>query len=178
MKVEILKKRREHHTMRPTRQIALSFLAVIFIGSVLLSLPICNNASPTSYLNNLFIATSATCVTGLVPVVISEQFNLLGQLIIIILIQIGGLGFLTFLNLLLIMINKKISLTNKIVLQEALNQPSLNAIPKFVKNVIKYTFIVEGLGAIILAFVFIPDFGIVKGIYYSIFHSISAFCNA
>lgn len=93
MKVEILKKRREHHTMRPPRQIALSFLAVIFIGSVLLSLPICNNASPTSYLNNLFIATSAICVTGLVPVVISEQFNLLGQLIIIILIQIGGLCF-------------------------------------------------------------------------------------
>ena len=83
MKFEILKKRREHHAMRPTRQIALSFLAVIFIGSILLSLPICNNGSPTSYLNNLFIATSATCVTGLVPVVISEQFNLLGQLIIL-----------------------------------------------------------------------------------------------
>lgn len=76
------------------------------------------------------------------------------------------------------MVKKKISLTNKLVLQEALNQPSLNDLPKFVKNVIKYTFIVEGLGAIILAFVFIPDFGIVKGIYYSIFHSISAFCNA
>ena len=178
MKVEILKKRREHHTMRPPRQIALSFLAVIFIGSVLLSVQICNNASPTSYLNNLFIATSATCVTGLVPVVISEQFNLLGQLIIIILIQIGGLGFLTFLNLLLIMINKKISLTNKIVLQDALNQPSLNANPKFVKNVIKYTFIIEGIGAILLCFVFIPDYGLVKGIYFAVFHAISAFCNA
>lgn len=178
MKVGILKKRHEHHAMRPTRQIALSFLAVILIGSILLSLPICNNQAPTTYLNNLFIATSATCVTGLVPVVTSEQFNILGQLVIIILIQIGGLGFLTFLNLLLIMIKKKISLTNKIVLQEALNQPSLNAIPKFVKSVIKYTFIVEGIGAILLAFVFIPDHGFLRGIYYAIFHAISAFCNA
>ena len=178
MKVSTLKMHHEHHPMRPTRQIAISFLAVILIGSVLLMLPICNNTTPTAYLNNLFIATSATCVTGLVPVVTSEQFNILGQIVIIILIQIGGLGFLTFLNLLLIMVKKKISLTNKLVLQEALNQPSLNDLPKFVKNVIKYTFIVEVLGAIILAFVFIPDFGIVKGIYYSIFHSISAFCNA
>lgn len=178
MKVGILKKKREHHTMRPTRQIAFSFFAVILIGSILLSLPICNNGAPTNYLNNLFIATSATCVTGLVPVVTSEQFNLLGQLVIIILIQIGGLGFLTFLNLLLVMIKKKISLTNKIVLQEALNQPSLNAIPKFLKNVIKYTFIVEGIGAILLSFVFIPEYGILKGIYYSVFHAISAFCNA
>lgn len=178
MKVSTVKKNREHHAMRPTRQIAISFFAVILIGSILLMLPICNNSSPTSYLNNLFIATSATCVTGLVPVATSEQFNILGQIVIIILIQIGGLGFLTFLNLLLIMIKKKISLTNKIVLQEALNQPSLNDIPKFVKNVIKYTFIVEGLGAMLLAFVFIPEFGFGKGVYYSIFHSISAFCNA
>lgn len=178
MKVEILKKKREHHTMRPTRQIALSFLAVILIGAVILSLPVCNNGTPTTYLNNLFIATSATCVTGLVPVVTSEQFNFLGQLVVIILIQIGGLGFLTFLNLLLMMIKKKISLTNKIVLQEALNQPSLNAIPKFVKNVIKYTFIVEGIGAVLLSFVFIPDFGFFKGIYFAVFHAVSAFCNA
>lgn len=178
MKVETLKKGYEHHSMRPTRQIALSFLVVILIGSILLSLPISNNIAPTTYLNNLFVATSATCVTGLVPVVTSEQYNLFGQIIIIILIQIGGLGFLTFLNLLLIVIKKRISLTNKIVLQEALNQPSLNELPKFVKNVIKYTFIVEGIGAILLGLVFIPDYGLVKGIYYSIFHSISAFCNA
>ena len=104
MKVSTLKMHHEHHPMRPTRQIAISFLAVILIGSVLLMLPICNNTTPTAYLNNLFIATSATCVTGLVPVVTSEQFNILGQIVIIILIQIGGLGFLTFLNLLFIMV--------------------------------------------------------------------------
>lgn len=169
---------KEKKHMRPTRQIAISFLGVIFLGSLLLSLPFCNNGEPTYYLNNLFIATSATCVTGLVPVVPMEQYNVLGQIVIIILIQIGGLGFLTFLNLLLIKIRKKISLTNKMVLQEALNQPSLSDIPSMIKNVIKYTFLIEGVGALLLAFVFIPDYGIIKGVYFSIFHSISAFCNA
>ena len=75
MKVSTLKMHHEHHPMRPTRQIAISFLAVILIGSVLLMLPICNNTTPTAYLNNLFIATSATCVTGLVPVVTSEPVS-------------------------------------------------------------------------------------------------------
>ena len=172
------KRSSERKHMSPTRQIALSFLGVIFLGSLLLSLPISNNGEATTYLNNLFIATSSTCVTGLVPVVPAEQYNLFGQIVIIALIQIGGLGFLTFLNLLLIKIKKKISLTNKMVLQEALNQPSLNDIPSMIKNVIKYTFIIEGIGAIILLFVFIPDFGVIKGIYFGIFHSISAFCNA
>lgn len=92
----MLKKTKERHSMRPTRQIALSFFMVILIGSILLTLPISNNGEATSYLNNLFIATSATCVTGLVPVVPAEQYNLFGQLVIIMLIQIGGLGFLTF----------------------------------------------------------------------------------
>lgn len=178
MKVSTLKLKKRHHSLRPTRQIALSFLLVILIGSILLTLPICNQKGATSYLNNLFVATSATCVTGLIPVVPSEQYNLFGQIIIIILIQIGGLGFLTFLNLLIIMIKKKLSLTNKVVLQEAFNQPTLDNLPKFVKNVIKYTFIVEGIGALLIALVFIPDYGMIKGIYYSIFHSISAFCNA
>lgn len=106
MKVQTLKLHKKHNSLHPTKQIALSFLVVILIGSCLLSLPICNNQSPTTYLNNLFVATSATCVTGLVPVVPIEQYNLLGQIIILILIQIGGLGFLTFLNLLLILIKK------------------------------------------------------------------------
>ena len=110
MKVLTIGLNKTHHVMRPTRKIALSFLLVIFIGSVLLTLPISNNDGLTSYLNNLFIATSATCVTGLVPVTPSEQYSLFGQIVIIILIQIGGLGFLTFLNLLLMKLKKKISM--------------------------------------------------------------------
>lgn len=178
MKEGILNKGKDKHHMRPTRQIAISFLVVIFIGSLLLSLPICNNSTVQPYLDNLFVATSATCVTGLVPMVTVEQYSIYGQIVLIILIQIGGLGFLTFLNVLLIKMRKKLSLTNKLVLQEALNQPSMSDIPKLVKNVIRYTFLIEGIGAVLLSFVFVPDYGFIKGIYYGIFHAISAFCNA
>ena len=89
MKVSTIYKTRMHYSMRPTRQIALSFLMVIIIGSILLCLPITNVQGPTSYLNNLFVATSATCVTGLIPVVPASQYNLFGQIIIILMIQIG-----------------------------------------------------------------------------------------
>ena len=117
----ILKVKKQNH-MLPTRQIALSFLGVIFVGSLLLSLPIANAKTPTSYINHLFIAVSATCVTGLVTVVPAQQYTLFGQIVIMIMIQIGGLGFLTFLYILLIKIKRKLTLNSKIVLQEALNQ--------------------------------------------------------
>ncbi len=162
----------------PTRRIAFSFFAVILIGSFLLSLPISQQSTSTSYLNHLFVATSATCVTGLTPVTISEQYGLFGQFILLILIQVGGLGFLTLLNMMLVTFKHKLSYTNKIVMQEALNQSSMHEIGIYIKRVIKYTFIFEFLGACCLAFIFIPEFGFIKGIYYSIFHSISAFCNA
>lgn len=171
-------KKRKKKSFSPTRRIAFSFFVVIIIGSILLSLPIANRMESTSYINHLFVATSATCVTGLVPIVVKEQYNLFGQLIILALIQIGGLGFLTLLNMMLVIFKKKLSYTNKIVMQEALNQSSMKDISLYIKRVIKYTFFFEGLGAILLCFVFIPEFGFVKGIYYSCFHSISAFCNA
>lgn len=173
-----VKRKKEQKKFTPTRQIAFSFLGLIFVGSLLLTLPIANKGEVTSYINNLFIATSATCVTGLVPIVTSEQYSLFGQIVILILIQLGGLGFLTFLSVSLIKIRKKISLSNKLVMQEALNQSSLNNIPTLVRNIIKYTFIVEGIGALLLMIVFIPEYGVIKGFYYGIFHSISAFCNA
>ena len=121
--MEAIEFQRKHKkkSMSPTRRIAFSFFMVIIIGSLLLALPIANQSS-TSYLNHLFIATSATCVTGLVPLVVSEQYSLFGQFIILILIQIGGLGFLTLLNMMLVAFKKKLSYTNKIVMQEALNQ--------------------------------------------------------
>lgn len=163
--------------MSPTRLIALSFFLVIFIGAVLLSFDISNQGENTSFINHLFIATSATCVTGLVPVVVAEQYSFIGQLIIILLIQIGGLGFLTLLNVFYVFIHKKLSLKNKIVMQEALNQESIKDISLYIKRVFIYTFTIELIGAICLSFVFIPEYGI-KGIYYSLFHAISAFCNA
>lgn len=170
-------KNKQKKSFSPTRQIAFSFLIVILIGSFLLNLTISNQGEPTTYLNHLFIATSATCVTGLVPVTVVEQYSFVGQIIILVLIQIGGLGFLTLLNMLLVAFKKRLSYSSKIVMQEALNQNSVYAIQIYIKRVIKYTFFFEVLGAILLAFVFIPKYGL-KGIYFSIFHAISAFCNA
>lgn len=175
--IDIHKNKRKK-SFSPTRRIAFSFLMVIFIGSLLLSLPISNQGHQIPYLDHLFIATSATCVTGLVPIVVAEQYTFFGQIMIIILIQIGGLGFLTLLNMLLVVLKKKLSYTNKIIMQEALNQDSLRDIAKYIKRVIKYTAFFELLGAICLSFVFVPQFGWLKGLYYSLFHSISAFCNA
>lgn len=171
-------RKKKKKSFSPTRRIAFSFLIVIFIGSLLLNLPISNQGNQIPYLDHLFIATSATCVTGLVPIVVAEQYTLFGQIMIIILIQIGGLGFLTLLNMLLVVFKKKLSYTNKIIMQEALNQSSLREIVKYIKRVIKYTVFFELLGAVCLSFVFIPEFGWIKGSYYSLFHAISAFCNA
>lgn len=172
------KKNKSSHGMSGTRKIVISFLFVILGGAILLSFDIANNVKPLSLLDNLFVATSATCVTGLVPIVTVEQYSLFGQLIILLMIQIGGLGFLTFLSLLLLKLQKRLSMQSKMVIQEAMNQASMHDIGKLVRNVIKYTFIVEFIGALLLSFVFVPEFGWIKGIYFSLFHSVSAFCNA
>ena len=173
--IKIHKQRKKN--LNATRKIALSFALVILTGSILLSLPITNKGEPTSYLNHLFIATSATCVTGLVPVVPAEQYNLFGQIVIMALIQIGGLGFLTFLSMFLVH-TKKLTLQSKLTVQESLNITSLENLPRFLKNVIGYTFLFETVGAILLALVFVPEYGFIQGVYYGIFHAVSAFCNA
>lgn len=163
----------------PVRRIGFSFFMVIFIGSILLSMPFSNNIGEnTEYINHLFTATSATCVTGLVSVVPNQQYTLIGQIIILVLIQVGGLGFLTLMSLMYVLIKKKLSFSNKLVMQEALNTDSLKDLTKYIKSVIKYTAFFELLGAVCLMFVFIPEFGWIKGCYYGLFHSISAFCNA
>lgn len=161
------------------RRIGFSFFAVILIGSILLSLPMSHSVhSTSSYLDHLFVATSATCVTGLVTHVTASEYTLFGQIVIILLIQIGGLGFLTLMSMFFVLLKRKLTYANKIVMQEALNRNSLNETGIYIKRVIKYTAYFELVGAICLAFVFIPQFGIIKGIYYSLFHAISAFCNA
>ena len=173
-----MKQRKKRKTMSPTRQIILSFLLVILIGAVLLSLPISNRNETLSFMDHLFVATSATCVTGLFPVSIASQYTIWGQLVILVLIQIGGLGFLTFLYLLLSKIQKKLSLRQKIVLQEMLNQSSISESSLMVRRILSYTFITQGFGALLFMVVFIPKYGFQKGSYYSVFHAISSFTNA
>jgi len=161
----------------PTKILLLSLLLVIMIGAILLNLPICNN-KPIKIIDTIFVATSAVCVTGLTPIVPVEQFSIIGQIVLLTLIQIGGIGLMTLIAVVIIFIGKKLNLSDKLIIRESLNQDSFKGLVKLIKKICIYTFIIEAIGAIILSIAFIPDFGIKKGIWYAIFHSISAFCNA
>ena len=163
--------------MGTTKILLISLVSVIIIGAVLLSLPICNK-QPIKMIDSLFVATSAVCVTGLTTVVPIEQFSVIGQMVLLTLIQIGGIGFMTLIAIVLITIGKKLNLSDKLIIKESLNQDSFKGLVKLVKKVCLYTFIIEIVGACILAIKFIPDYGLRRGIWFSIFHSISAFCNA
>jgi len=161
-----------------THIILLSFLSVILIGSVLLSLPI-SSADRTSmpFLDALFTATTSTCVTGLVVTPTVLSWSLFGQIVILILIQIGGLGVVTIMSGVMILLHKKMGIGDRLLLQDAFNLNSLSGLVRFVKKVVMGTLIIEGLGALLYMTVFIPDFG-VRGIWISVFTAISAFCNA
>ncbi len=174
---ELLEKKKIKH-LSIARQISISFFAVILIGSLLLSLPIANQGEVGHYIDHLFTATSSVCVTGLVSVVPAGQYTSFGHLVIIILIQIGGLSFLTLLATALLLMKKKLSLFNKTMIKDSLNIRDSFDIPKFIRKVIKYTLFFEIVGAILLMFEFIPTYGFAKGAWFGVFHSISAFCNA
>jgi trk system potassium uptake protein TrkH len=178
MNKKVIKQIKKRRIMSPTRQIILSFLLVILIGAVLLSLPISNRMDPLPFMDQLFVATSVTCVTGLLPVTIVDQYTIWGQLVILVLIQIGGLGFLTFLYVLLSKIQKKLSLRQKIVLQEMLNQSSISDSSLMIRRILSYTFVVETIGILLFMLIFIPEYGVLKGVYYSVYHGISSFTNA
>ena len=161
-----------------THIILLSFLITILIGAVLLSLPVSSSdGKAMPFLDALFTATTSTCVTGLVVAPTFSAFSLFGHIVILILIQIGGLGVITIMSGLMIMLHKKIDFGNRLLLQDAFNLNSLSGLVRFVKKVVRGTFIIEGVGALAYMTVFIPDFGL-KGIWISVFTSVSAFCNA
>lgn len=164
-------------TLRPAQQIALGFLSVILIGSVLLSLPIAQQ-TPVSYLDNLFIATSAVCVTGLSPLVVADSYTVFGQVIIMLLMQIGGLSLMTFIALFLIAIGGKLNISDKIVMQETLNRTTLEDITKFITFIIRYTLVFQAFGFVLLSLRFVPSYGPSLGLFKSLFISISAFNNA
>ncbi len=161
-----------------TQIILLSFLSVILIGSVLLSLPISSaGGRAVPYIDALFTATTATCVTGLVTVSTAATWSVFGQAVILLLIQIGGLGVITFLTAVMLLFNRKIGISDRLLIQDAFNLSSLSGIVAFVKKVLIGTLTVESIGACFYMTVFVPQFGI-KGIWVSVFNSVSAFCNA
>lgn len=163
--------------LSPTQTLVLGIIAIILIGAILLKLPISNN-KPINFIDSLFVSTTSVCVTGLTTVVIAEQFTVFGQIVIMCLIQIGGLGLMAFLVLLLTIMGRKINLSERILLKESLNLNNFSHIILLLRRIFKYTIIFELIGALFMSTQFIPQYGIGKGLFYSIFHSISAFCNA
>lgn len=155
----------------------LGFLSVILVGWIVLMLPICNNGQVTPF-DALFTAVSATCVNGLATVNLGVDYSFLGQLTIAIIIEIGAIGFVTFISFILSFKKKRMSLSETLLLSSALNDNHYGKLKQRLKEVIKYTTVIQIIGAILLAVDFIPRFGIRNGIWYSIFYSITAFCNA
>lgn len=171
-------KRKFPFKLSTTQTVMFSFFLAILIGSILLALPVSsatNEAIP--YIDALFTATTSVCVTGLVTLPTVSTWSIFGQIIILILIQIGGLGIITIMFGLLIGLHRKIGIRDRILIQDAFNLNTLSGLVKFVKKVLIGTFIVEGIGALLYMTVFVPEFGH-KGIWISIFNSVSAFCNA
>ncbi len=165
--------------LNPTRLVVLGFITIILLGAFLLWLPISAQSGEFSHpLLCLFTATSATCVTGLVQVDTALYWTFFGQLVILVLIQMGGLGFVTMLTLFALAFNQRIGLSHRMVMASALNLNGTSGVVRLVRRALRGTALLEGAGAVILSIRFIPIFGFWKGIWYGIFHSISAFCNA
>ena len=165
--------------MTQTQMIVVGYLLLILLGSILLMLPVSSrDGNMTSFADALFTSTSASCVTGLVVQDTYLHWSFFGQLIILILIQIGGMGFMTIGVCVAILLRRKIGLKVRGILQESINSIQIGGIVKLTKKIIKGTLFFESIGAVLLMIRFIPEFGIGRGIWYGIFHSISAFCNA
>lgn len=163
--------------LSPPRVLALSFLTLIIVGTVLLKLPFASTI-PLSWIDALFTATSATTVTGLVVVDTGADFTTFGQIVIMCLIQLGGLGLMTFAVLIIIFLGKKVGLQQRILVQEAFNQTSLGGLIRLVKILFIFTVFLEAIAFIFLSIRWVPEFGWTHGMYQSLFHTISAFNNA
>ncbi len=172
-------KKKLEPSLDPSKVLVIGFALIIVLGSILLALPIATmDGKGLNWLDALFTSTSATCVTGLVVVDTGTTFTLFGQLVILSLIQVGGLGFMTFATFFAVLLGKRISLKERLLLQEALNNLSIAGIVRLVKRIFIFTIVIELVGGIILAIRFSFDMPIRKAIYFGLFHSVSNFNNA
>ena len=155
------------------------FALAILAGGILLSMPFCNaDGHWLRFIDALFTACSAVCVTGLVTIVPATQFTLLGKVILLILIQLGGLGIIACTMGAFLILKKQITIRSRVMIQDSYDLHSMTGIVVLLRYVIRGTFFVEGCGAVLYAVRFIPQYGLLRGIWYAIFHAISAFCNA
>ena len=175
----VVKQKKKTGELRPERILAGGFLALILLGTVLLCLPVATvTGQPLSVFDSLFTATSAVCVTGLVAVDTGTTFSFFGQAVLLVLIQVGGLGFMVFATLIMSMLGHRITLRERMVLRESMNTSSLSGLVRLTGLYGLIALLIELAGACLLAIRFIPMYGVGKGIWYSVFHAVSAFCNA
>ncbi|KOP66599.1 ATP synthase subunit J [Bacillus sp. FJAT-18019] len=166
-------------TLSPPRILVLGFAAIILLGTALLMLPISTRTGESlGFIDALFTSTSATCVTGLVVIDTATTFSYFGEFVIMLLIQIGGLGFMTMATLFALAFKRRISLKDRLILQEAMNQSSMEGIVRLIRRVLLYSLIIEACSAVILMIRFAFDMPLGKAIYYGIFHAVSMFNNA
>ena len=162
--------------LSPPQILVLGFGSIILLGALLLMLPISSTTgNSVNFIDALFTATSATCVTGLVVMDTGTSFTTFGKTVIMVLIQIGGLGFMTVASLFALVLKRKISLRDRLILQEAMNQGSMEGIVRLIRRVLIYSLIIEGSAAVLLSFRWAFDMPLGKAIYYGIFHSVSMF---
>ena len=163
----------------PAQIIVIGFAGFILLGAILLNLPIsAASGHSIGFLDAFFTSTSAVCVTGLSVIEVGVVLSPFGQVVLLLLIQIGGLGFMITTSFIFMLIGKRITLKERMVLRESLNEASLSGIVRMARNILFVTLIIESIGILLLMIRFVPDYGVAKGIWFSVFHAISAFCNA
>lgn len=178
VRIQVLIMKKKRYSISTTQAILLSFLVVILLGTLLLTLPISSaSGKATPFVDALFTATTSTCVTGLVVVPTVSSWSTFGHIVILVLIQVGGLGVVTIMSAVMILFHRRMGIGDRLLLQDAFNLNSLSGMISFVKKVVLGTFLIEALGALLYMTVFIPRFG-ARGIWISVFNSVSAFCNA
>lgn len=171
-------KKKSRINLSTTQTILLSFLLAILFGSALLALPVSSaDGIAVPYIDALFTATTSICVTGLVTVPTFSTWSLFGQIVILFLIQIGGLGVVTIMSGLMISLHRRIGIRDRMLIQDAFNLNTLSGMVKFIRKVIVGTLLIEGVGALLYMTVFVPEFG-AEGVWISLFNAVSAFCNA
>lgn len=170
---------KEKRGLTTTRIIALAFAAAILVGTLLLMLPVSSaEGTWTAPIDALFTATTSICVTGLVTVVTAVHWSLFGQIVILIMAQLGGLGVITVTMCIFVLIGRRITLKDRMLIQETYGMDTLSGLVKLIIRIVKGTFLLEGIGAVFYAIVFIPEFGFWTGLWKAVFNSVSAFCNA
>lgn len=171
--------RRVERHMTASQIMVAGFAFVILLGGILLSLPICNaDGRWLNFVDALFTSCTAVCVTGLVTIVPAAQFNLLGKVILLLLIQVGGLGIIVCTMGAFLILRRQITVRSRVLIQENFNLNTMTGLVSLLIYVIRGTFIVEGIGAVLYALQFVPEYGFFRGVWYAVFHSVSAFCNA